>query len=113
MTDRRVHPRIRTDRIRALIRPGQTVIVIDVSPRGALVEARTQLRPGSLVEVQLEDEERRTSVGARVVRCDVTGISPDRGTTYRAGLAFIEHCAWLSELETQGGSDIPAPGSAG
>ncbi len=112
MTDRRTHPRTRTDRIRALIRPGQAVIVIDVSPRGVLVESRTQLRPGAVVEVQLEDEERRTSVAARVVRCNVTTISPDRGTTYRAGLAFSHHCAWLSEVETQGGSDVPTPGSA-
>jgi len=113
VTDRRVHRRTRSHRVRALIRPGQNVVVIDVSPSGALVEARSQLRPGAVVEVQLEDEQRRTSVAARVIRCIVSGISADRGTTYRAGLAFTDHCGWVCELETHGGSDVLALGAAG
>ena len=108
MIDRRLHRRVRTNGVRARIRPGHAARVIDVSPDGAQVEAGRQLRPGSLVEVQLEDDERSVRVAARVVRCEATAISPDQGPTYRAGLSFTERCPWVCEQATHDGCEVPA-----
>lgn len=107
MTDRRRTRRIHAPDVRARVRHGHRLRVIDVSPEGALVEAAAPLRPGSQVELQVEHNERRGSFGALVVRCDVSAISPHRGTTYRAGLAFREPCDWVCEAPTRGGSEMP------
>lgn len=92
--------------VRARVRHGHQLRVIDVSPQGALVEACGPLRPGSYVELQVEHNERIRSCRAVVVRCDVSAISAHRGTTYRAGLAFRETCEWVCETATHSGSDV-------
>jgi hypothetical protein len=93
---------MRAPDVRARVRHGHRLRVLDLSAGGALVEAGGQLRPGSLIELQVEHHDRQTSLGATVVRCDVSAISAHRGTTYRAGLAFRETCEWLCEGWTRG-----------
>jgi len=108
VTDRRRVPRVRAPDVRARVRHGHRLRVIDVSPEGALVEAGGPLRPGSDVELQVELNERKGSFGATVVRCDVSAISAHGGTTYRAGLAFRETCDWLCESPTRDGFKVHA-----
>lgn len=92
--------------MRARARPGHHLIVVDVSSRGALVEASRPLRPGSHLEVQIETGARTALVRARVVRCAVSALDASL-VTYRAGLAFAERCDWVSEAATRTGQEVP------
>lgn len=112
MTDRRACARTRAPGVRARVRHGYRLVVIDVSPGGALVEAGGPLRPGAHVELQLETNGRKEWCAARVVRCDVWAISASSGTTYRAGLAFSEACGWVCEEETPVVCEFPAEDAA-
>lgn len=86
--------------VEARVRPGHAVSLVDLSPSGALIEARRPLRPGTRVHVQLDSEGERTAVSARVVRCLVAAIDAERGITYRAALAFEDRCGLVSEEAT-------------
>src|SRR6185503_10023735 len=90
------------------LRPGYRLVVIDVSARGALVEAGRPLRPGSYVDVQLETGACRGTVAARVVRCAVAAIDSESGVTYRAALSFCDTCDWVREALTPAGNAVPA-----
>ena len=98
--------------MRARMRPGYRLIVIDLSARGALVEAGRPLRPGSHVDVHLETDARRGTVAARVVRCAVAAIDAESGVTYRAGLSFNDSCDWVREALTPAGHAVHG-GAAG
>lgn len=71
----------------ALVRPGLSVQVLDISSWGALVECSGRLRPGRLAELQLTslDGERRLVARGLVGRCRVTGLAPLR---YQGAIAF-------------------------
>jgi hypothetical protein len=105
--DRRREERLTATGMRALLRPGYGLIVVDLSARGALVEAARALRPGSQVEVHLENDARREVVEARVMRCTVVAINCESGITYRAALAFNDACDWVREERTLSGYAIP------
>ena len=105
--DRRVEARAAADGVRARMRLGHPLNVIDVSPRGALVEGACQLRPGARVDVHLETDTRRHMVAARVIRSAVIAIHPETGVTYRSGLSFNESCEWVREVTTHGGNGLP------
>ena len=106
-SERRREERAAAIGLRARVRPGYRLIVIDLSACGALVEGGRALRPGSRVDVHLETDARRETVGARVVRCAVTAIDSEIGVTYRAGLAFNEVCDWVREMLTPDEYGIP------
>jgi hypothetical protein len=110
--ERRREDRVTGAAMRARMRPGHRLVVIDLSARGALVEAARPLRPGSHVDVQLETDARRGMVAARVVRCAVAAIDAESGVTYRAGLSFNDTCDWVREALTPAGHAIHG-GTAG
>lgn len=62
----------------AVLRPGQTVILVNISRRAALVESETRLRPGAQTELQLCGRGARASIRGRVERCQVVGLDPLR-----------------------------------
>jgi hypothetical protein len=101
--ERRREARVTPSGVRARVRPGHRLVVVDVSSAGALVEAGCQLRPGSRVDVHLENDARRQMVGADVTRCTVATIDPNAGITYRAALRFTERCEWVRETTTHEG----------
>ena len=107
MRERREEPRRSAQGVRGRVRLGHHLVVVDVSSRGALVEGRSALRPGSRVEVQLETDARRELIAARVMRCGVVAIDPEAGVTYRAALAFTESCEWVREHATRVGYALP------
>jgi hypothetical protein len=78
-------PRWRDD---AVLRPGQPVILLNISSRAALVESAARLRPGAHTEVQLAGPHMRASVGGRLDRCYVAAIEPT--IRYRGVLVFDE-----------------------
>jgi len=114
MADRRRERRVGGGAMRARMRPGHRLIVIDLSAGGALVEAVRPLRPGSSVEVLLETDASQRAVAAKVVRCIVAAIDSESGVTYRAGLSFTSTCDWIREALTPGGQAVhdTSPGAA-
>ena len=110
--ERRREPRVTGVGLRARVRPGYRLVVIDLNCRGALVEAGRPLRPGAHVDVHLESDARRGMVAARVVRCAVAAIDSESGVTYRAALAFNEPCEWVSEALTPGGYGVHGQASS-
>lgn len=72
----------------ARLRPGLELIVLDLSPGGALVEVPARLLPGANVELQLTAPGWRWLGGARVLRCQVSALLPEHGVRYRAALQF-------------------------
>lgn len=96
----------------ALMRPGQRLVVVDVSASGALVEGGRPLRPGSDIEVQLEGDARSGMVGAHVTRCSVAALHGESGITYRAALAFNQACDWVREILTPNGYPVHGGHSA-
>jgi hypothetical protein len=71
----------------AVLRPGQAVLLIDISSRAALVESDARLRPGAHTELQLAMRGRRTKIRGRLDRCHVSALEPLR---YRGVLLFEE-----------------------
>ena len=62
----------------AFLRPGQVVVLVNISSRAALVESGTRLRPGVHTELQLCGAETRACIRGRVERCQVVGLEPLR-----------------------------------
>ena len=108
MSERRRARRQRAHGWLARVRPGDRVAVVNVSADGALLEAARPLRPGADIEVQFERPEGRTRIGARVVRCGVTALDPDRGPTYRAAVTFNESFDWVREEGPHAEYGLPA-----
>ena len=108
-SERRREPRAGGAGMQARVRPGHRVTVIDLSARGALIEAARALRPDSNVDVYLEADTQRRTVSARVVRCAVAAIDPEAGVTYRAALSFIQSCEWVREALAKAGYWVHGP----
>lgn len=70
----------------AVIRPGLSVAVIEISAGGALVASKTPIRPGARTELTLEAPGgRRWLVGVHVLRCWVAALDPVR---YHCAMCF-------------------------
>ena len=85
-------------RAEAVLRPGQPVVVVNVTSLAALVESGTQLRPGAQTELQLTGGGRRVSVRGQLDRCHVIALEPLR---YRGVLVFDRRLV----IETDGGHE--------
>jgi hypothetical protein len=69
-----------------VIRPGLSVSVVTISPRGALVASAVPIRPGVRTELTLDTTDgRRWPVGVEVLRCWVAALDPFR---YHAAIRF-------------------------
>ena len=69
----------------AVLRPGQAVVLVNITSRAALVESDARLRPGAHTELQLAMQGRRTSIKGQLDRCHVSTLDPLR---YRGVLMF-------------------------
>lgn len=69
----------------AVLRPGQSITVINISSSAALVESGAQMRPGAHAEVQLSCGTVRTLVRGRIDRCCVAALDP---LIYRGVILF-------------------------
>jgi len=110
LTDRRADARFpppRRGATRATLRPGCTVLLVDLSAGGALVEASRPLRPGARVHLQLVMEARTFAMVARVVRCAVWSLAPYDGVIYRGALMFEDRCEDFWESRRHAGSAVP------
>lgn len=80
--------------VRATLRPGCGVRLVDISAGGTLVEAPRPLRPGASVHLQVTTAGRAFAVTALVVRCMVWAIDPLEGVRYRGALRFDRSVDW-------------------
>ena len=92
----------------ARIRPGHDVKLIDLSPGGALVEADRRMLPGSSVELQIQQEDRRATMRGCVLRCSVVRVRP-ASMCYRGAIAFDRCLPWFADAT---GYDVPRRGDA-
>jgi hypothetical protein len=99
LQERRTEERRTADGVRcrpdAVLRPGQSVMVLNINSRAALVESDVRLRPGALTELQLASGGGRTSVRGRLDRCHVSALEPLR---YRGLLVFDERFELAQDL---------------
>jgi len=71
----------------AVLRPGQAVVLVNISRRGALVNSGARLRPGAKAELLLCGTDVRVRVEGRLDRCQVVSLDPLR---YRGVVVFDE-----------------------
>lgn len=71
----------------AVLRPGQAVVLVNISSRGALVESSVRLRPVARTELHLCGGTTRARVTGRLERCSVIGLAPMR---YHGVVVFDE-----------------------
>ncbi len=99
--------------VRATLRPGCPVQVVDLSAGGALVEAERPLRPGARVLLQIVSPHQTVAVSALILRCAVWAVGPDTGARYRGALRFDQPCDLPRALATRDGSRVPGHADTG
>jgi PilZ domain len=115
LVDRRVDTRFGQPAIagtQAILRPGYSVSLIDLSSGGALIQGPRPLRPGARVHLQLVTGNRRLAIGAHVLRCAVTSLDSRQGVQYRGALKFDHRCDALWEAGTLDGYLFPSDARA-
>lgn len=85
--DQRIEPAQTWWRPDAVLRPGQSVRLLNICPCGALVESGAQLRPGARADLQLARLKARHTIRGRLERCHVAALDPLR---YRGVIVFDE-----------------------
>jgi hypothetical protein len=84
-------------RDRAVLRPGLSVILLNINTRAALVESDARLRPGAHTEMQLAGADCRASIRGRLDRCYVSALEPLR---YRGVVFFDERFVLDDDVES-------------
>ena len=85
--DNRIEPAQTAWQPDAVLRPGQSVRLLNICRCGALVESGTRLRPGARTELQLAGLIARHAIRGRLERCYVAALDPLR---YRGVIVFDE-----------------------
>ena len=91
----------------ARIHPGRTVIVVDLSRQGALVEGLWRLRPGSRIDLQLDMVPQETTVRGRIERCYVACLADPAGVRYRAAIRFDRAVEFTPPVDLLHGYPVP------
>jgi hypothetical protein len=72
----------------AAVAPGRSVVVVNLSRLGMLLETDWHIGPSRLVEVRLQFATATLGVCADVLRAYVSALDSRRGLRYRAALVF-------------------------
>lgn len=110
LTERRTHSRFghpTISGVRAVLRPGHLVGVVNLSAGGALILGARPLRPGSRVFLQLTVAGQTGGRASQVVRCAVASLVGAEGVTYRSAIRFDEQWDSLWERCTLDGYQLP------
>ena len=85
---------------------GASIVVVNRSPAGLLVESPVRLNPGAAIEVRPPVREGAAVMRAEVVHCQVCALDRFRGLRYRAGLRFVASSAYpaCSHVSSRGKS---------
>ncbi len=81
----------------AVMVPGRSAVVVNLSPLGMLLETDWHIRPSRLVEVRLQFASATLRVCADVLRAYVSALDTRRGLRYRAALTFSAPIAMPKE----------------
>lgn len=94
--------------------PGRDAHLLNLSRGGALIEASDRFSPGCWIQMKITTEWELLWARARVIRCEVTRLSPHRGATYRTALGF-ERALTLGPLMPRDEYSVPgtAPSQVG
>lgn len=114
LTERRTHSRFGHPTItgvRAVLRPGHRVSVVNLSAGGALITGTRPLRPGSRVFLQLTIAGQTGGRASQVVRCAVAALDGSEGVKYRSAIRFDERWDSLWERCTLDGYRMPGTAS--
>lgn len=106
VSERRAHERADdpwTRTAKATLRPGNPIVIVNISRGGALVEGTRPMRPGTRVLLQIVTPAGATGLSALVLRCGVLSLSSDDGVLYRGALKFDDRRDWTRELGTLAG----------
>lgn len=104
--DARFHPPANAE-IRATVRPGCAVVLVNVSARGALVQAPRPLRPGARVHLQVVAGLARMTIPASLLRCLVRALDPVDGVIYQGALRFDHRVEWAWAEPTRSVHPLP------
>jgi hypothetical protein len=96
--------------VRATLRPGTVIVLLDVSARGALVQAARPLRPGARVQLQVLTPTRRVSMVATILRCMVWSLVGTDGVIYRGAMRFDQPVEWAWAATTRRVQGVPEHG---
>ena len=92
--------------IRARLRAGDEVLLLDVSAGGALIEAGHRLLPGSCVELHLRREAEDEVMKGRVLRSSVARLCGN-AVSYRGAVAFERTLPWFAN-DALSGYSLPS-----
>jgi hypothetical protein len=100
------------DHLKATVRPGNAVALVNLAAGGALVQSRRPLRPGVRIHFQITGGTHIVRVGGHVVRCMLASISADE-VTYLGAVEFDTLCdlPWAerrpADARRRDGEDLP------
>jgi hypothetical protein len=77
------------------MRPGQEIVLVNISRGGALIHSANHLKPGARTELQLLEHQRHV-ISGRIDRCRVISLSPLR---YEGVIVFDESFPALDVLK--------------
>lgn len=80
--------------VRARVRPGHDVAVIDASTGGLLIETDRRLLPGAAIDLQLATTTGTVAVRGCVLRCAVSRLRA-AAVLYRGAIGFERHVSCL------------------
>ena len=92
----------------ARIRPGRSVVIVDLSCNGALVEGPWRFRPLSWCDVHLQLADRDVHLRARIMRCFVARMERQEPVRYRTALAFDQVVELPQRWDALDGYWVPA-----
>ena len=78
--------------LKATLRPGNAVVLVNLATGGALVHSMRPLRPGGRLHVQIAGGTHVVRIAAHVLRCGVAGLSATNGAVYAGALKFDREC---------------------
>lgn len=117
VSDRRKAARFEADlldHLKATVRPGNVVGLVNLAAGGALVQSRRPLRPGIRIHVQITGGTHIVRVGGHVLRCMVASVSAD-AVIYLGAVEFDTLCdlAWAerrfaADARRRESQDLPA-----
>ncbi|MBI2834897.1 MAG: hypothetical protein HYX76_10785 [Acidobacteria bacterium] len=84
------------------LRPAVPVVLLDISPRGVLVESPCRCGPGTRVALQVTSRDRSWVLQGRIVRSAVVRLAPS-GPVFRSAIAFDDFCDLFGVVKAQAG----------
>jgi hypothetical protein len=78
--------------LRATVRPGNPIALVNLALGGALVHSTRPLRPGARIHMHITGGTHVVRAAGHVLRCGVARLSAD-GVVYVGALKFDNHCS--------------------